>query len=191
MVIRLAWFALLAPPAAAATVGQPLIDLVQMIATPLAGVIGVILGSLLTGRRARLNAESTQRYERKSNAYLSAIEPAFQLSDKMRDVVIHTPRGGDDPESDRLAGEAFLAVVEIRGQLDRHVFELRVIGSTAAVKAYEALRVRTDEYMAEIKLQLETDGIFRGLPGRKYLEDLDILCKNVLSEMRKDLGVTA
>ncbi|TFD21290.1 hypothetical protein E3T31_10655 [Cryobacterium sp. TMS1-13-1] len=47
-------------------------------------ILGVVLGASLTGRRARLNAEPARRYEKRSDAYLAAIEPAFQLSDKMR-----------------------------------------------------------------------------------------------------------
>jgi len=163
----------------------------QGLLVALVGVGGVALGASLTGRRARLNAESARRYEKKTDSYLAAIDPAFQLSDQMRLVVRHTPRGGEDPDSDRIAGDAFMKVIEVRTQLDRHLFELRVLGSTEVAKAYDKLRTRTDDYMDEVARQLEKDGIFRGAPGQAYLDDLDDLIAAALLGMRHDLGVRA
>jgi hypothetical protein len=153
------------------------------------GILGVVLGGALTGRRARLNTQAARRYEKKTDAYLAAIDPAFQLSDKMRIFVTNAPRGGEDPDRDKLAGEAIVTVIETSGELDRHAFVLRVLGSDAVVTAYELLRKRTDEYMAEASKQLETDRIFRGAPAQRYLDDLDRRCKEVLQAMRNDLGV--
>lgn len=153
------------------------------------GLLGVVLGSALTGRQARLNAEAARRYEKKADAYLAAIEPAFQLSDKMRIFAANAPRGGEDSERDKLAGEAIVTVIETSGELDRHTFVLRVLGSDAVVAAYEILRSRTDDYMAEVGTQMDTDGVFRGAPAQRYLEDLDRGCREVLRAMRSDLGV--
>lgn len=163
---------------------------VQGLVAPLAGIAGVALGAGLSGRRARLNAESARRFEKKADAYLSAIEPIFQLGDQMRVMIAHAPRGGDDPDSDKLAGDAMDAVVETRGQLDRHLFGLQVLGSEEVVTTYRRLRERTDGYFREVSRQLEADGVFRGMPGREYLADLETLTAGALTAMRKDLGVS-
>lgn len=171
-------------------VGELLASQLVPIGTALVGLAGVLAGVLLTSRLTRLNSESARRYEMKADSYLAAVGPVFELSDKMRTFVGTAGRGGEDPELDAMAGDAILAVIETGGQLDRHEFELRVLGSQAVVRRFGNLRKRTDEYMAEVQTQLDADGTFRGVPAFRYLEDLDELNETLLGVMRDDLGVS-
>jgi hypothetical protein len=168
---------------------EGLLGAVAGIATPIVGLIGVIVGAAVAGILARSNDTRKVVTDIRREVYFEAMDLAVSMYEQLTVLSRNGPRGGADPEADKMAGEAIDALMQLMPRFVRSEARVATVGSATVSEATYDFRRATDDYMKAVFEQHGAGKMFRvgvaALHLGRYASTLERLARSI----RSDLGL--
>ncbi len=161
------------------------------VATPLVGLIGVVVGAAVAALLARSNDTRRIVTDIRREIYFEVVDLAVGMYEQLTVISRSGPRGGSDPEADKEAADAIEALLQLMPRFVRAEARVATVGSAVVSEATHEFRQATDDYMRALFEQHGAGKVFRvGIAAihlARYAATLERLAKAI----RSDLGLSA